>query len=232
MKKGISALIRERKSFFTGVLLLVLTGLLAVLFFGDFLTSVPLQIQHSFWPNVFLVNFTFMGDGVFYLFLSLFFIFYLKKEEQGKALIYGFFISSILVQLLKNTGNFSNPTLFFEQGQTLFIPHVASLKETGNFVSGHTATAFAIATILMFTMTGRKKEMIFLMNAMLLGYSRIYLVQDSLIAVLGGALTGTVSGIAAIYTTYYARQYNPFYKKIFAFLKYREGSRQREMQTV
>jgi membrane-associated phospholipid phosphatase len=138
----------------------------------------------------------------------------------------------VLVQLLKNTGNFSNPNLFFEQGQTLFIPHVASLNETGNFVSGHTATAFAIATILMFTMTGRKKEMIFLMSAMLLGYSRIYLVQDSLITVLAGVLTGTVSGIAAIYATYYARQYNPLYKKFFALLKYREDSRQREMQTA
>ena len=152
-----------------------------------------------------------MGDGIFAICLIVFFIFYLKKKKEGLALLYAFLLSGFAVQIIKNLVNSPRPKLFFEPGQYMFFMDGVSLSNNSSFPSGHTATAFAIATVLILFIKNRQWQLPVLLSAVMVGYSRIYLAQHFLIDVLVGALIGSLSGIAGFYLI-------PNFKKIKAGL--------------
>ncbi|MEP6713449.1 MAG: phosphatase PAP2 family protein, partial [Ferruginibacter sp.] len=107
--------------------------------------------------------------------------------------------SGIAVQIIKNLINSPRPKLFFEHGQYLFFIDNLSLSGYASFPSGHTATAFAIATVSMLILKNKKWNLSFLIAAILVGYSRIYLAQHFLLDVLTGALIGTIAAFPAMY---------------------------------
>lgn len=79
------------------------------------------------------------------------------------------------------------PTLYFEEGTLRLIEGITQLK-TESFPSGHTANAFAIATIAAFALKNRPYQLIFILLAALVGYGRIYLSQHFLIDVYFGMI--------------------------------------------
>ncbi|MBS1563115.1 MAG: phosphatase PAP2 family protein, partial [Bacteroidetes bacterium] len=64
-----------------------------------------------------------------------------------------------------------------------------------SFPSGHTTSAFALATILALHATKKGWGVFFLLLAVGVAYSRIYLGQHFLPDVTMGAILGTVSGL-------------------------------------
>lgn len=189
----------SRNVYFTGLLVLLALGTFILLLIGKADSFVTLNAYHPFWLNVFFINYTFMGDGIFAICLIAFFMFYLKKKQEGFALLYAFLLSGIAVQVIKNLVAAPRPRLFFEPGRyQYFIDHV-SLANNSSFPSGHTATAFAIATVLAMMLNNRKWQLPLLAGAVFVGYSRIYLAQHFLIDVLIGSFIGSLSGMAAIY---------------------------------
>jgi len=217
MKPGISALLNNRKLFLLSILSLVFAGILSLLLPGKSTAFIPLYANHPFWLNVFFVNYTFMGDGVFAICLIAVFIFYLKRKQQGIALLVGFLLSEFIVQLLKNIDSFTGPTFFFEPGQYLFITDTISVADHSSLVSGHTATAFAIVTVLILVVKNSNWQLPLLATALLLGYSRIYLAQHHLPEIMIGAIVGTVSGITAVYVAYYFKWDGHYFKKFQRF---------------
>ncbi|MEP7163514.1 MAG: phosphatase PAP2 family protein [Ferruginibacter sp.] len=232
MKYNIRALLSTRKLFFQTMLLLLLIAALSLLFFGKAFAFIPSSAYHPFWLNVFFINFTFMGNGLFILCLAGVLIFRFKKKQQGIAMLYGFLLSGMVVQLLKNISSISHPDIFFEQGQNLFPANDISLTIPGGIISGHTAIAFALATVLSLTIMGSKKQLLLLAVAVLLGYSRIYLAQHYLPEIILGAFVGTVSGIAAVYLAYYFRGYGNYFKKLFSIHKNDAIRGERNVQPV
>jgi len=196
MKNSIT-LLRKNKTYFLGVFLLLSTGFLLLVLNGKASTFICLNTYHSFWLNVFFINYTFMGDGIFAIALILLYLFYFKKRKEGLALLYAFLVSGIIVQVIKNVIAAPRPRLFFEPGQYLFFVDDVSLANNSSFPSGHTATAFAIATVFILMMKNKKWQLPVLVAAAVVGYSRIYLAQHFLPDVLIGATIGTGSGIMA-----------------------------------
>lgn len=230
MKHGILALIKSRKLFFIGILFLLIFGVFYTFIFGDL--SIPINTSHPFWRNVFFVNYTFMGDAVFALCLSAFFIFYLKRKQQGMALFYGFFLTEIIVQSLKNIESFSTPDVFTEQGQYIFLTDNISSANHSSIISGHTAIVFAMITVLIFSINKLRRQLSLLIAAALLGYSRMYLAQNHLTDVLIGTLTGTTSAIIAVYFVYQFKGYGYYYKRFGDMNKNSRTSQTGNMQPV
>lgn len=184
--------------YFAGLLLVLFTALIMLLMNGKAASFISLNAYHPFVLNVFFINYTFMGDGIFALCLIAL-LFYFKKKQQALAMLYAFLISGIAVQIIKNLVSSPRPKLFFEAGQYLHFFDGVSLANNSSFPSGHTATAFAVATVLVLVLKNKTWQPHILLSAVLVGYSRIYLAQHFLLDVIIGAVIGSVSGIAAFY---------------------------------
>lgn len=191
--------LRSHKRYFIGLLLFFSVGILLLLLYGK---SASFKALNSFHPgilNEFFINFTFMGDGIFALSLTALFLFYYKRKAQGLSLLYAFLVSGLIVQIIKNLTNSPRPRLFFEAGQYLHFIDGVSLANYSSFPSGHTTTAFAIATVMVLFTKTKSWQWFYLLSAVLIGYSRIYLAQHFLLDVMIGAAIGTLSGLAMVY---------------------------------
>lgn len=223
--------IRQNKIYFITLLAILLTAATFLLTAGKAGTFLSLNSYHPFLLNVFFINYTFMGDGIFALCLIALMFLYFKKKKQGFALLYSFLISGIAVQLIKNLISAPRPRLFFEQGQYLFFMDGISLANNSSFPSGHTATAFAIATVFVMLMKNKNWQWLILAAALLAGYSRIYLAQHFLLDVIIGAAIGSASAIPAVHLAFNRDGIRVFFRKIFKLPQGRVSS-PASMQTV
>jgi membrane-associated phospholipid phosphatase len=192
-------MLRQNKIYFTYLVAVLLLSAGFLLINGKAAAFISLNSYHPFLLNVFFINYTFVGDGIFALCLITTMLFYFKRKQQGLALLYSFLISGIAVQIIKNLVNAPRPKLFFESGQYLHFIDGVSLANNSSFPSGHTATAFAIATVMAVMMKDKSWQLLILIATVLVGYSRIYLAQHFLLDVLIGAIIGSISGLLSVY---------------------------------
>ncbi len=101
-----------------------------------------------------------------------------------------------VMYLLKDAIGVDRPITFFEKRAALahivLVPSADMNRGQTSFPSGHTMAAFALFSLLTL-MAGRKYArwgLAFAMLAILVGISRIFLVQHFLVDVLAGALLG------------------------------------------
>jgi membrane-associated phospholipid phosphatase len=212
---SISNLIRNRKHYFSLVMIFFLSSFFALLVFGKTVCSFPLEAYHSFWLNVFFINFTFIGDGIFVLCLIALVYFYFKNKKLAFTLLYSFLVSGIAVQIIKNLAGASTPRLFFEAGQYLNFLNAVTPANNASFPSGHTATVFAIATVLVLMLKNKNWQIPIFFVAVLVGYTRIYLAQHFLIDVIIGAFIGTVSGVLSYHLVIHAKGIKSYFKKSY-----------------
>lgn len=154
---------------------------------------------HPFYLNVFFINYTFIGDGIFAGCLAALLVFYFKKKQTGLTLLISFIISSLAIQLTRNFMNAGVPQLYFEAGTYLNFTGGIGVSDDSGFPSGHTAIAFALTTVLVLMIQNKKWQLPLLLAAMLVGYSRIYLAQHFLSDLIVGALMGTIAAVVSFY---------------------------------
>jgi len=159
---------------------------------------------HSLGLNIFLINYTFLGDVIFAMGLCIF-LMYRKQSTLALYLFIAFISADICVQLIKNILHADSLQLYFEATQYRFLVDAFDYSQIGNnsFPSGHTASAFAIATVLALYYSKRIWQFGFLLAALLVGYSRIYLAYHFPIDILIGSLIGLVSGTTTIWAFQY-----------------------------
>lgn len=159
---------------------------------------------HAIGLNIFLVNYTFLGDGIFAMGLCVF-LMYRKQSTLALYVFISFFCAGICVQVIKNILHADSLQLYFEASQYRFLVDAFDYTGTGtnSFPSGHTASAFAIATVLALYYPKRVWQFGFLFAALLVGYSRIYLAYHFPIDILIGSLIGVVSGTTTIWVFQY-----------------------------
>jgi membrane-associated phospholipid phosphatase len=68
-----------------------------------------------------------------------------------------------------------------------------------SYPSGHTATIFSVVTFIALTTRHRGLTALLMAVALLVGYSRIYLLQHFLVDVTGGAILGSLSAAIVYY---------------------------------
>lgn len=194
----LSKLMQHNRWFFGGFMLfLLVAGILLfttnhgdeIFFFSD---------KRSFLGNLFFRFFTDLGDGAIFVLAIIILLFWRFRT----ALV--MFLLGIAVLLTstatKNIFSQPRPYRYFEERNLLdritFVDEVRLAKGTTSFPSGHTMTGFAFYTFLALVIPRKKAVGILLfITALLVGVSRIYLVQHFLSDVYLGAITGVMLAI-------------------------------------
>ncbi len=200
MRMDFAASLKNTKLYFLSFMLLWFSGCLYMLFSGMPAGAFPLSGKWPFLVNVFMINFTFMGDAVFAVCLAVCLFFYYRWKKESLVVLGAFAFSETFIQVMKNIGAPQQfPHIYFEDGQTLFYHSPDAANIYAGSVSGHTATAFALATVLVQISKNARWQLPLLAGAILMGYSRMYLAGHLFADVLIAALPGTVSGLLSFY---------------------------------
>jgi membrane-associated phospholipid phosphatase len=175
----------------------VLVGGLSLLLL--FYTKVEIEI----WVNIrnnpaldyFFKYFTHLGDGVTALVISL--IFLLFNIRKGLILLISYLISGLFIQFLKILvfPDILRPVALMGQNYPLHLIEGVKIYSIQSFPSGHTGTAFAMFFCLAAFTSNKMMQLLALLTAILLAYSRMYLSQHFLPDVIGGAVIGTITSL-------------------------------------
>jgi len=91
------------------------------------------------------------------------------------------------------------PKAFFEDMVDLHFVDGVHIHSYNTFPSGHTATAFALTVFLAFIINKRSWSVALLMLAVLVGFSRVYLMQHFFFDIYVGSMVGVLSTWMSIY---------------------------------
>jgi membrane-associated phospholipid phosphatase len=128
----------------------------------------------------------------------------------GVLLFYSFRGGAVLVSSLIIVGLFTNLAkrlLFFEQHRPFMVYDYADFERVvmeapltyfRSFPSGHTMTAFALATVLAVLFPKKWFVVVVFAWAALISFSRVYLCQHFYVDTVWGALFGYLSGFLAV----------------------------------
>jgi membrane-associated phospholipid phosphatase len=149
------------------------------------------------WLRIFFETYTQFGDGLFVILISLAILLISKKNRKLAILILvAYAASGIFTQILKSVVLSARPKIYFQIHQLNFYidTFINSKQGFRSFPSGHTVSAFAIATVVSNYFRKRYIYIIMFVYAVLIGYSRIYLAHHFLIDVVIGAFVGVLVG--------------------------------------
>ena len=165
----------------------------AILFFSD---------HRSEYGNVFFTYCTHLGEFAPYLITTLFFLWKRRKYAWTPIATAG--LVMLCSYYIKDYMGHPRPVMFFESHGLIksihFVPGVTILRGYNSFPSGHTMSAFAIYSLLCFTV-GKNVllQLLFFTLAVLVGVSRIYLVEHFPEDVLFGSLLGLSIAVFVYY---------------------------------
>lgn len=104
-------------------------------------------------------------------------------------------VATVITQILKRFVWYDSPRpkVVFQDLYNLHLVENVKLHSSHSFPSGHTAGAFALFVVLALVNKRPVYQFLFLMMAVLVGYSRMYLSQHFMIDVVVGSAVGTLS---------------------------------------
>lgn len=177
---------------FTLLVLYLITVLILAIGFEKGTFLLWLQQRHNPFGDVFFKYITYLGEIYPYILVGLVFLFI--KFYHFLLLIITGLAQYIIVYIAKVfVFNIPRPKDFFaDKGVVFDFLEGIQVQAAHSFPSGHTATAFALATLLICITTNKLLQVIYMLVAILVAVSRIYLLQHFVIDTLGGALFGTL----------------------------------------
>lgn len=139
-----------------------------------------------FWGNV-----TILGDAL--VLPCLFIIFIRKRPDLLWALLWAAILSTLLVHTLKPMLRIPRPAGILDRESFTIVGRVLKHR---SFPSGHTATAFTGAMLLILAYRKTTLRILFLLIATLIGISRIMVGAHWPLDVMAGAAAGLIGGYA------------------------------------
>lgn len=171
--------------FLSGILFLMLR-------YGKGPSHMLVNQWHSPMADTFFKYITHLGDGAVFavvIVILAFVKFRWALYELLAALMTLIFVF-ITKQLIFN--GMPRPTKYFENEEVLHLVEGVKMHAWNSFPSGHTITAFAIFMILVLITKKNYLKFLFVMIALLAGYSRVYLSQHFLGDIFSGAIIGSL----------------------------------------
>ncbi len=191
MKENVVAINRQ---FFFGffLLMIMMMGLLGFYSKADSFTV--LNAYHAKWIDHFFTVYTNAGDGLFSIAIAVIFLFK-RRFLIGIEIIVAFLLSGAIVQILKYFFPMPRPSVFLANAHYNHFIENVTLTGHASFPSGHSASAFALATLLSLFDKNKNRSYLYLLLAASVAYSRIYLAQHFLQDVFWGSVDGFVSAM-------------------------------------
>lgn len=140
--------------------------------------------------DVFNKYWTFFGDG--WIFAVVFLALITTRWRHAVSLVVLGAVQLIVSAVLKRVifKEVPRPKVFFAGKEPLVFIEGVRVHGHFSFPSGHTMTAFAIATFLALIIDDRRWSLLLLIMATLVAVSRIYLLQHFLVDVTAGSSIG------------------------------------------
>lgn len=183
-------------TFFIPYIIFLIVGFIFYLKNGNAAFLFWVNGGHTNFLDVIFKYITHLGDGIFFAVLAV--VLLIKNRKIGlvfaflgllQAVVSSLFKRILFPESLRPKGVFGVEFVNLVEGVNVHAHH--------SFPSGHTITAFSIATFFTFYFKNNKLSWIFLALAVLAGISRVYLFQHFLIDILVGSLVGTLLAIIA-----------------------------------
>lgn len=187
---------------YPAVLLLLLCSLI-LLIFNEVNIQININKIVGIKPlDVFFTYVTFLGDGLFALFIVV--VWFFIDRKQAMYLLLSFLFSGLLVFLFKTFvfPESERPVLFFDnnvQHYKLKLIEDVEIFYNNSFPSGHTTTAFALYASLSFISRHREIKLVLFLLAVFVSFSRIYLSEHWLKDVIFGAILGIIVSIVTYF---------------------------------
>lgn len=185
-------------AFRTGATLSISTGMILILF--SFLGGkedlfLLLNQDLGSVADFFFQYFTHAGDGIFWVPVALYFIFY--KRKLLPLVLSAIILSTLLVQTGKKIiyPNEARPTAAIESTEQNNIHTVkgVTVHSNNSFPSGHTTTAFSLFLLGCLLLPYTYFWLIGFTAALLAGYSRVYLAQHFPLDVGAGIICACIT---------------------------------------
>lgn len=176
---------------------LVFTGVLVALtHHGDVVLWV--NARHTVPADFFFKYWTYLGDGLLLAMVALYFLF--TQLFRFYFILLAIFLQTVFVHIFKQwfCAGAPRPQVFFEEitDQLHFVEGV-TVRNYDSFPSGHTASAFTLAFFLMWVVRSARLRVFMLFAAILVGISRIYILQHFARDVFFGSVFGMLAVILA-----------------------------------
>lgn len=147
---------------------------------------------HRPFLNMFFRVWTYGGDGILFGIVAL--VLLIFRRKTGYIFLLVGLVQGLISSFLKRIvfSGTPRPRKYFEGQQLLDLIEGVKVHDFNSFPSGHTMTAFAIATFLTLVLANRVWAVILFGAATLVGISRIYLNQHFLVDVAVGSFIGVI----------------------------------------
>jgi membrane-associated phospholipid phosphatase len=166
-----------------------------------------INAQHSLFLDTFFYYATSIGNGIFYVVIIIVLLWY--NISYGLLAGICFASTGLVIQFLKRFifPDMVRPKLFLQDHNIHFVEGVEVLSHH-SFPSGHSATAFSMFLLLALLHKKPIYGMFFCLIAIIVGVSRIYLLQHFLLDVLVGSVIGLVVTYFIYSVWYKAEMFN------------------------
>jgi membrane-associated phospholipid phosphatase len=177
--------------------LFLLFGSVMFLIFPKGELEIWLNGFHNDYLDRFFAVITNLGDGLFYVFIVLLLLFYrIKYSITG---FISFILTGLGAQILKRIFDTPRPKVFFRNDVILhYVPYI-DVYSAHSFPSGHSVSAFSLFLFLSIITKNKSLGLLFFLCALIIGISRVYLLQHFFIDIYFGSIVGVFLTIL-IYT--------------------------------
>ena len=185
---------KNSRFFICYTLFLVAGGVLQLLYSQEELFLI-INSKNSPLADFFFYWITHLGDGLVFIILFVGLIFYRYRLALLGFLMFAF--TSIVAQVLKR-GFFEDafrPIVTLGEKYNLHIVEGVVPVVWYSFPSGHTVSAFALALFLVVAFNLKKTGWLLCFMAIVIGYSRVYLVHHFFEDIYFGSIIGVVVGL-------------------------------------
>lgn len=192
-------IIKKNKLFYAAYLLIFLV---AIFLLTKFSKTESIQWVNNHWTpfrDFFFRFYTYLGEG--WTLVALCLILFFRNKWYGWMALLSFALTTIVSQLMKQVifPDCPRPFAVLKDQGLLHVVNGVEIHLTNSFPSGHTITAFSIATLLAYLTSNKWVSLISLLYAVGVAYSRMYLGQHFLIDVTFGSLIGVLATLLSIY---------------------------------
>jgi membrane-associated phospholipid phosphatase len=171
-----------------------LVGLIFLLIEGKTATFLFLNPFHWSPLDYFFIGFTYLGDGIFAVAVVIL-LMVLRRWSQAWQILTAFLLSALLAQILKSAFSMPRPLEVFNHGEYIYFIDGITHHGHSSFPSGHSTSVFSLATMLAIFEKNKRTNVFYVLMAVAVGYSRIYLGQHFLTDVLMGSFLGVTMAI-------------------------------------
>ncbi len=180
----------------TALYLIILGVYLILSNHGDFVLW--LNGHHTPFLDLFFKYWTYLGDGVLLGIIGLYFL--LTNYFRFNTFLVAVALQTVFVHLFKQwlfAGEPRPKTFFADQIDLLHFVDGVTVRGFNAFPSGHTASAFTAAFFLILITKNKTLQITYLVAAVLVGLSRVYILQHFGRDIFYGSIFGIASVVIA-----------------------------------